>query len=72
MEGVSTYKFIRKYLPNKKITLLDRKNFFSDDNNLEVIYGEYYLNNLDSYDLVIKSPGISLKNVDIQSHLFQY
>lgn len=72
VEGISTYKFIRKHLPNKRITLIDKEEFFnekyqylSDDSNIDVIYGEEYLENLDIYDLIIKSPGISFKNIDV-------
>lgn len=74
VEGISTYKFIRKHLPNKRITLIDKEEFFnekyqylSDDSNIDVIYGEEYLENLDIYDLIIKSPGISFKNIDVSS-----
>jgi len=35
-----------------------------EDKNCKVISGLNYLDNLDSYDLVIKSPGISLKDID--------
>jgi UDP-N-acetylmuramoylalanine--D-glutamate ligase len=71
VEGISTYKFIRKHLSEKKITIIDREEIFnekyqylSDDSNIDIIYGEEYLDNLDIYDLIIKSPGISFKNID--------
>lgn len=66
-EGYSTYKYIRKYLKNQKITILDKieniKDTYQelkDDNNLSFILGEGYLNNLEIYDIIIKTPGISL------------
>jgi len=68
-EGMSTYKFIRRHLPNKFITIIDKKdvsNLISDD-NVKLIYGDDYLDNLDKYDLIIKSPGISFKDINIDS-----
>jgi len=67
-EGRSTYSFIRKYLPNKFITIIDindvsnNEEFFGD-NNIEFICGQNYLSNLDLYDYVIKAPGVSLKDI---------
>lgn len=69
-EGKSTYNFIRKYIGDISLTIIDGVNKSSDelvinDNNLSFVYGDNYLDNLDSYDLIIKTPGISLKNIDI-------
>ncbi len=66
-EGQSTYHFIRKHLPNKKLTILDKKELSIEDENVECITGDTYLNSLDQYDMIIKSPGISLKDIDITS-----
>lgn len=63
-EGKSTYKLIRKYLPEKKIVVLDQnENSLNDlnDNKLELISNNY-LDKLNDYDLIIKTPGISLIN----------
>lgn len=76
-EGQSTYRFIRKYLPNQQVTVLDlndvsNNNLFNGDNNVEVIWGKHYLDNLGDYDLIIKAPGISLKDLkdkDIRSKI---
>jgi len=72
-EGKSTYRFIKKYCQNIKITIIDYKdvrnefyNEFNNDNPNFVI-GEDYLNSLDKYDIIIKTPGISLKNINISS-----
>lgn len=71
-EGQSTYKLIRKYLPNKIITISDLKENFQDnfdflqnDKNLNLISGEKYLDNLERFDIIIKSPGISFAKIDI-------
>lgn len=61
-EGKSSYNLIRKYLPDKKLTVLDQNKNISkeiNDLNLELI-SENYLEKLDDFDLVIKTPGISL------------
>lgn len=70
-EGQSTYRFIRKYLKDQKLYIADRKNVNKDliinDNNIEVIFGEEYLENLDNYDIIMKTPGISFANINIES-----
>lgn len=68
-EGLSTYKFIRRHLPNKFITIIDKKDVSDliNDDNINVIYGDNYLDNLDCYDLIIKTPGISFKDINIDN-----
>ena len=67
-EGKSTLKYIRKYLKDKKITILDKNEKLIDDEiikndkNLDYVFGTDYLKDIDKYDLVIKSPGVSLSN----------
>ncbi len=70
LEGKSTYNFIRKYLPKIHIDILFKTwgdNLSSDikDEYADFIVGENYLENLEKYDLIIKSPGISFKDIDI-------
>ncbi len=62
LEGQSTLKFILKHLPNKEITVIDKnKNINKTDYpGVNYILGDDYLNYLNDYDLVIKTPGISL------------
>ncbi len=77
-EGKSTYKFIRKYLNDKKIVIADKKEIdyendefdelLKEDKNLEIISGENYLENLEKYDLIIKAPGISFAGIDIEKY----
>lgn len=71
-EGKSTYNFIRKVLPNKKITIIDKlKEVIMDykDNNTSIIYGDNYLTSLNEYELIIKTPGISLIGVEITTEI---
>lgn len=70
-EGKSTYKLIRKYLKNKKLTIADNNlNLINDnkelssDSNLKFVLGNSYLDNLNDYDLIIKSPGVNFKYVN--------
>ena len=73
-EGESTYRFLRKHFPEMKLTIADKNTELLDnhlelfeDENVEVVLGEGYLNDLNYFDLIIKAPGISLKDVDIES-----
>ena len=63
-EGKSTYNFIRKHLPDIFLTVLDKVAITINDDKVTIISGDDYLNNLEKYDLIIKSPGISLKDID--------
>ena len=70
IEGKSTYNFIRKHLKNIPIEIRyikengEEKSFLEKDNNLKFIINENYLEGLEEYDLIFKSPGISLKDID--------
>jgi len=70
-EGKSTYKFLRKYFKDVHISIRDANtNIKNDplvesDNNIEFITGEDYLENLEQYDIIMKTPGISFKDINI-------
>jgi UDP-N-acetylmuramoylalanine--D-glutamate ligase len=64
-EGKSTYNFIRKYLPTKELTIIDKKELTIEDKYVTLVTGDNYLDNLAIYDLIIKSPGITLKDIDL-------
>lgn len=71
-EGKSTYNFLRKYLPNQRLViidgnkdLLDNNAYLNNDKNIELVLGDNYLDNLDKYDVIIKSPGVRFKDIDI-------
>lgn len=63
-EGKSTFNFIRKHLPDMPLTILDKASITVDDDKVTIVSGDDYLNDLEKYDLIIKSPGISLKDID--------
>ena len=71
-EGKSTYNFIKKNIDDYKVTIIDgndklleNNSYLLEDKNLNFILGDDYLNDLDKYDLIIKTPGISFKNIDV-------
>ena len=71
-EGKTSYQFIKKYLPESKITIIDSVDYSSDDlfkedTNVSFVFGEKYLDNLNDYDLILKTPGISLLGVEYDS-----
>ncbi|MBP3920096.1 MAG: UDP-N-acetylmuramoyl-L-alanine--D-glutamate ligase [Bacilli bacterium] len=69
-EGKSTYNFIRRHDKLTPITILDKNDilknneYLKKDINTNIICGNTYLDNLDEYDLIIKSPGIALLDID--------
>lgn len=72
IEGKSTYNFIRRYLPNMQLVirynntdLRQENEYLNTDKNLRFITGDKYLDGIEQYDIIIKSPGISFKNIDI-------
>lgn len=64
-EGRATLKFLRKYYPETKFTVADKNPVKVDDDNVELICGENYLDCINGFDIVMQSPGISLRNVKI-------
>ena len=64
-EGQSSYNYIKKYLPDKELTIADRNSVTVDGENVEIISGDGYLDRVNDFDLVLKSPGISFKDVEI-------
>lgn len=73
-EGKSTYKLIRKYLKEQTIYIADQKektDFLENDKNAVYIGGEVYLKNLEEYDLIIKTPGISFVGIDTSKYIYK-
>ena len=67
-EGRSSLKLIRETCPGLEITIADidadiaEKNPELNADGIKLVCGPGYLNYIDAYDLIIKSPGISLKD----------
>lgn len=72
MEGKAAYHFIRRY-SDMNLTIIDKNNVLEtnvelqNDKNVNVIYGDNYLDNLDKYDVVIKSPGVITLGMDVSN-----
>ena len=77
-EGKSTLRFLQKYLPDNEIGVADKNAAaFAEFQNLQLAElvessqlhfhsGDDYLQNIYDYDIVIKTPGISLKDFDVK------
>jgi len=70
VEGQSTYRLLRKIFPDEMLHIADinedlvKKEIISRDlQKLNLQLGADYLKNIGNYDMVIKAPGISLKNI---------
>ena len=73
-EGKSSYSFLRSNFPELPIeivdentNLIDENEFLKEDKNLEFNLTADYFKDIDQYDVVLKTPGISLKDYDITS-----
>lgn len=67
-EWKSTLEFLLKnWVMIENITILDNKN--PDLENIHSVYWENYLDNLDEFDVIIKSPGISPYNPKVAPYL---
>ena len=72
-EGKSSLAFIQKFLPHAVVGVADKnESAFKDlvvnpnnPNNLKIYFGDNYFDAVNDYDIVLKTPGISLKDKDI-------
>jgi UDP-N-acetylmuramoyl-L-alanine---L-glutamate ligase len=66
-EGQSSYKLIRGYFPELLLTIADKRHEIQGipeaDRFVSLQLGEDYMNQLLSFDLIIKTPGISLQHM---------
>jgi UDP-N-acetylmuramoylalanine--D-glutamate ligase len=68
-EGQSSYRLIRSLLPQLHITIADEdklvceNEILKNDHLVDFILGDDYLAGLNSFERVMKSPGISLKDI---------
>ena len=71
-EGKSTYRFLCEHIPYAIINIADKNAEAYDSEIIQekhrFLSGNDYLNHIKSHDIIIKSPGISLKN---HSHLIK-
>jgi len=76
VEGRSTWRFLRRLFPYKQLGLADRLRLeqmplavqqeIESDACLQLHLGDMYLASLAQYDVIIKSPGISIKVPEYQ------
>lgn len=67
-EGKSTLRFLQKYLPDAMIGIADKNESAFQDIDKErykLFSGDDYLNAAADYDIIIKTPGISVNNIEI-------
>ena len=64
-EGKATFEFLRKHYPEMTITIADKREITAPDEKSEVICGENYLDAVGKFDIVMQSPGISMKDVTV-------
>lgn len=67
-EGQDSFLFLRKRFPDKNLGIADKKEFeelplqtqriLNKDNKVILYFGDDYLKQLNTYDVIIKSPGI--------------
>ena len=69
-QGKATFHYIRKHFPEKEITIADKNKEIDRtglDEKVNLKLGENYLKDINNFDLIIKSPGVVLKDEDIFS-----
>ena len=72
-EGKSSLAFIQKFLPHAEVGIADKnENAFKDlsvntnnRNNPKIYFGDNYFDAINDYDIVLKTPGISLLGKDV-------
>ena len=67
-EGKSTLRFLQRYMPEAIVGIADRNESAFKDVDKErysLYFGDDYLKVSSDYDVVIKTPGISVKDIDI-------
>ena len=67
-EGKSTLRFLQQYMPEAIVGIADKNESAFQDLDKErysLYFGDDYLKASSDYDVVIKTPGISVKDIDI-------
>ena len=66
-EWKTSYNFIRKHFPDKKLTILDENQIWEiNDENTDVIIEKISIERLKQFDLIVKTPWISFKWMDTE------
>ena len=71
-EGKSTLRFLEKYVPDAFVAVADRNEAALEEprqKGLPVFSGDHYLEVINHYDVVIKTPGIALFNVEVAENV---
>ena len=71
-EGKSTLRFLQQYMPEATVGIADKNESAFQDVDKErydLFFGDDYLRAASDYDIVIKTPGISVKDIDIDFSL---
>ena len=69
-EGRSTYNFLRAHFPELLLGIADinseirQEAELANDNKLELFLGSDYLDALKHFDIIIKSPGVKIGDID--------
>src|SRR5574344_1345806 len=68
-EGWSSYRLIRHYFPQQKLTLLDKNvqaelHLIYNDKNVEFVLGDNYRDDLNQFDVIFKKPGININHLN--------
>ena len=64
-EWKTSYNFVRKHFPDKKLTILDENQIWEiNDENTEIFIEKITVDRLRQFDLIVKTPGISFKWMD--------
>ena len=74
-EGKSTYNLIREMDSSLPIGIADLKEITDEevkgDNNVTFYIGDNYLDACELYDVVIKGPGVIIKDLDLKKPIFK-
>ena len=65
-EGKSALDFVQQNLPDAEVAVADQNPI--DSINIPTIIGEDYLNAVNDFDVVIKSPGVVVKEFLTDEH----
>jgi UDP-N-acetylmuramoylalanine-D-glutamate ligase len=68
-EGRSVHAFLRSRVPHARIAIADRRGIEVGqgfDDGAELYSGEAYLRDADTFDTIVRSPGVALR--EISSH----